>query len=146
MKAETTVDVAAPPEAVFDLLMDPRRLGEWVTAHRSVSEVPSGGLEQGSSFRQELCLARVDFEVEWTVTKLDSPRRAEWKGTGPRGTRALVVYELAAKGEGTEFHYVNEVKLPAGVAGKAAGVVASRPAQHAMKRSLKKLKKILESS
>lgn len=142
MRAETTVELAAPPERVFELLMDPNRLGDWVTAHRSVSEVPVGGLEEGSSFRQKLRLARVAFEVEWTVTKLDPARRTEWKGSGPRGARARVVYELKPSGEGTSFHYLNELELPAGAAGKAAGRLASKPAERAMNRSLAKLQKL----
>ncbi len=146
MKAETTVEIAAPPEQVFEVLMDPNRLGDWVTAHRSVSEVPPGGLEQGSSFRQKLRLARVEFEVEWTVNRLDAPSLAEWKGAGPKGTSARVVYDLEPQGEGTAFHYLNELELPAGAAGKVAGKLASKPAEHAMSRSLKKLQKIFKSS
>jgi carbon monoxide dehydrogenase subunit G len=142
MKVETTLKLGAPPEEVFDLLMDPHRLGEWVTAHRSVSGVPDGELKMGSTFKQRLRLARVEFEVEWKVVRLERPSLAEWQGRGPRGTEARVVYRLEPEGEGTDFHYLNELKLPGGPAGIAAGKLASKPAEQAMKHSLKTLKKI----
>ena len=145
MKVDTTVELAAPPDQVFALLMDPERLGEWVSAHRSVSDVPDGPLEKGSSFRQQLRLARVDFEVQWKVVRLDAPTLAEWEGKGPRGTGARVVYELEPNGDGTTFHYLNELKLPGGPAGIAAGKLASKPAEQAMKRSLKGLQRIFGS-
>ncbi len=142
MKVETTVQVAAPPEELFDLLMDPHRLGEWVSAHRSVSEVPDGALRKGSTFRQCLRLARVEFEVEWRLVRVDAPSLAEWEGTGPRGTVAHVAYRLEPNGDGTTFHYLNELKLPGGPAGLAAGKLASKPAEQAMKHSLKGLQKV----
>ena len=40
--ADTTIDIDAPVERVWALLMDPTRLGEWVTAHCEVSDVPEG--------------------------------------------------------------------------------------------------------
>jgi len=73
--ADTTIDIDAPVERVWALLMDPKRLGEWVTAHCQVSDVPEGGLTQGSSFRQTLKLAASRFDVRWTVTTLESGKQ-----------------------------------------------------------------------
>jgi carbon monoxide dehydrogenase subunit G len=144
VKVETTLEIAAPPEEVFDLLMDPRRLGEWVTAHRSVRAVPDGPLRKGSSFTQRLRLARVEFNVEWKLVRIERPTLAEWSGDGPRGTGAHVIYRLEPNGDGTTFHYLNELKLPGGPAGIAAGKLASKPAEQAMKHSLKKLQKVFD--
>ena len=33
-EVSTTIDIDAPVEAVWKLVMDPRRLEEWVTIHR----------------------------------------------------------------------------------------------------------------
>ena len=144
-KAETTVHVDAPPERVFELLMDPSRLGTWVTAHKSVSGVPAGGLEEGSSFEQTLSLARKTFKVRWTVDELDEQRLVVWTGKGPGGSEACVRYELTPNDGGTSFRYVNDFELPGGVVGKVAGSASSKPAERAMKSSLKKLKKVLEA-
>jgi uncharacterized protein YndB with AHSA1/START domain len=33
MKVERRTAIAAPAERVYDVVMDPRRLGDWVTIH-----------------------------------------------------------------------------------------------------------------
>ena len=41
MKVERTVEVAAPPERLYDVVMDPSRLKDWVTIHdHLVGEAP----------------------------------------------------------------------------------------------------------
>jgi uncharacterized protein YndB with AHSA1/START domain len=33
MRVERTTHIAAPPQAVYDIVMDPGRLKDWVTVH-----------------------------------------------------------------------------------------------------------------
>jgi uncharacterized protein YndB with AHSA1/START domain len=145
MTVETEVEIDAPPEEVFDLLVDPCRLDEWVTASRGVADVPEGKLRAGSSFRQRLRLGGARFDVRWSVTQLDRPRLAVWEGRGPAGTHAAVRYELAPNESGTRFRYHNTYDLPGGAIGAMAGRVTSGPARHAMRTSLRRLKRLLEA-
>lgn len=125
--------------------MDPRRLEEWVTTHRSLGETPDGPLKQGSSFEQELRMAGRSFGVRWTVTRLEEARLAEWEGDGPAGSEAWVRYELREQDGSTRFDYVNRFQLPGGPLGRAAGrLVAERPARREAERSLQNLKGLIE--
>ena len=36
------IEIDAPPERVYDLMLDPERLHEWVTIHRKVNRTDSG--------------------------------------------------------------------------------------------------------
>jgi len=141
---EAELDIAAPRERVFALLLDPRRLDEWVTASHGVSNVPDE-LRAGSEFRQRLRLGGASFDVTWTVVELKRPRLAIWAGGGPAGSRAGVRYELGEQESGTRFRYRNEYHLPGGRLGDFAGRVGSTPARRAMRSSLAKLKNLLES-
>ena len=141
---ETELEIAAPRERVFGLLLDPTRLDEWVTASRGVSDVPDE-LRPGSEFRQRLRLGGASFEVSWKVVELESPRLATWEGRGPAGAHSSVRYELSEDGSGTRFRYRNEYRLPGGKVGDLAGRVGSAPAKRAMRSSLAKLKRLLES-
>jgi uncharacterized protein YndB with AHSA1/START domain len=141
----TETEVAAPRERVFELLLDPHRLGEWVSAHRSVSDVPDGRLQKGSEFKQTLSLAGREFHVRWKVTELDEPSLAVWEGRGPAGSKATVRYELSENGDGTRFVYCNDYSLPGGPVGAAAGGAVSGAAKHAMRTTLRRLKELLES-
>ena len=133
MKVERALDLAAPREQVYALLMDPSRLGEWVTIHERFEEAPDE-LEQGSRMTQTLKVAGQRFTVNWTVTEDDRPARATWEGTGPARTSA----------RGTRFSYHNEYELPGGAAGRVAARAVSAAAGREVERSLERLKGLLK--
>ena len=146
MKVRKSIEIAAPPERVLELLMDVHRLGDWVKAHRSIVEEPEGELRQGSTFRQKLRVGGVSFKVRWTVSELDAPRLVEWQGDGPGGSDARVCYSLAPADGGTAFEYVNEFHLPGGKLAEAAGkaIGEDRAAEEA-ETSLRALKDLIEA-
>jgi uncharacterized protein YndB with AHSA1/START domain len=143
--AETEAEIAAPRERVFDLLLDPSRLDDWVTISRGVSDVSEGELAPGSEFRQRMRLGAAAFDVRWRLVELDPPRLAVWEGRGPAGSEAHVRYELADDDAGTRFRYRNEYRIPGGRLGAAAGRVTSGAARRAMRSSLRRLKSLVEA-
>jgi uncharacterized protein YndB with AHSA1/START domain len=141
-----SIVIDAPIDAVWNLIMDPERLGEWVTIHHSVSDVPAGELKTGSRFRQELRLKGVPLKVHWEVVSCRRPRHARWHGEPVAGASAEIAYELSEANGGTRFDYENRFDLPAGKLGKLAGrafnaVSGDREA----KRTLARLKTLLEN-
>lgn len=139
------IEIAAPPERVWDVVMDPRRLPDWVTIHRSLGPVPAT-LARGSTFEQTLNLRGAHLHVAWKVIDVDRPRRATWEGRGPAHSRASIVYELHAVDEGrTRFDYTNEFKPPGGPLGAVAGrVLVGGLSQRESQRSLERLKHLVE--
>jgi carbon monoxide dehydrogenase subunit G len=139
------IELAVPPETVWDTVMDPERFGEWVTTHDSIEEAPPGELGEGDEFTQKLRLAGKSFRVRWRVVEADAPRLAVWEGEGPAGSTAHVSYRLTPDGEGTRFEYENEFALPGGVLGKAAGgLLSAAPGGREARRTLANLKALLE--
>jgi uncharacterized protein YndB with AHSA1/START domain len=140
------IDIDAPPETVWDTLMDPTRLREWVTIHRKLGESADPPLEVGDELDQTLSLRGVNFKVHWTVREADRPRRAVWEGRGPARSRSRTVYEVHANGDGTRFEYHNEFNAPGGPLGSAASrVLMGGGPQREAKASLQRLKKLLEA-
>jgi carbon monoxide dehydrogenase subunit G len=145
MKVEGSVDVEAPPEALYELVMDPERLGDWVSIHDRLVEAPGGELDKGSRLAQCLRVAGRRFTVRWRVTQDDRPRRVVWEGRGPFRTRARVTYDFTGRdGGGTHFSYGNEYELPGGAAGRLTGRAVSRIARREVDRSLDRLKELAE--
>jgi uncharacterized protein YndB with AHSA1/START domain len=145
-RVETSIEIAAPPEEVWEVLMDPHRLADWVTIHRGVSNVSDHPLEGGSTMRQKLCLRGATFKVVWTVSEVDEPRLAVWEGNVPARAHARTQYRLEPNGNGgTHFDYLNEFRPPMGPLGRAAGsvVMGDAPRREA-DASLRKLKRLLE--
>ncbi len=144
-QVRTAIAIDAPPERVWEIVMDPRRLADWVTIHRRVEHVPAR-LQRGSTFEQTLNLRGAHLHVVWTVVDVDPPRRAVWEGQGPAHSRASIVYELRGDGENrTIFDYTNEFKPPGGPLGAVAGrVLVGGLSQREAQRSLQRLKQLAE--
>jgi uncharacterized protein YndB with AHSA1/START domain len=140
------IEIDAPPETVYDLMLDPTRLHEWVTIHRKVNRVDDGRPHEGFAMDQTLCLRHANFKVHWTLTEADRPHAATWEGRGPAGSYARTSYRLKpVDGGRTRFEYENEFKAPGGFLGKAASrvIVGGVPEREA-NRSLENLKALLE--
>ena len=138
--------IQAPVERVWDTVMNPQRLREWVTIHRELKSATDGPAHTGSTMEQVLILRGVHFTVKWQLARCDAPTDAEWAGKGPAGSRALTRYHLTAQDGGTCFEYTNEFSAPGGMLGNVAsrvlvGGVSEREAQ----ASLVRLKSLLES-
>jgi carbon monoxide dehydrogenase subunit G len=144
MKVEREIDLAASADEVYEMLMDPARLGEWVTIHERFEDAPDR-LEHGSRMTQTLKVAGQRFTVRWEVTQADRPSKVTWKGDGPMGTGARVVYDLDERDGPTHFYYLNEFELPGGAAGRIAGRAVSAAAGREVERSLERLRKMLEA-
>jgi uncharacterized membrane protein len=146
MKVEREIRINAPPKTVYDVVMDARRLEDWVTIHHNLEDAPSGPLKKGSKLTQCLKLAGSRFKVQWTVVENDPCRRVVWEGRGPVGSKARVQYEFgdSSGGDCTDFHYLNEYDLPGGPLGRIAGRGVARVTQKELEGSLQKLKSITE--
>jgi carbon monoxide dehydrogenase subunit G len=145
MKVERTIEIDAPPERVWDVLMDARRLEQWVTIHERLEHAPDGDLSEGAELSQTMKLAGRCFTVDWRVVEDARPRRVVWEGRGPVRSRARVVYEVGSNGDGgSRFSYTNEYGLPGGVLGRIGSSAVAPLSQRESERSLERLKALLE--
>jgi uncharacterized protein YndB with AHSA1/START domain len=141
----TSIEIAATPQEVWNVVMDVERTHEWVTIHRRLRRHSGGDLRVGYEMQQTLCLRGVKFDVEWELKEVDAPHRAVWAGRGPARSRALIVDELRAVNGGTRFDYRNEFRAPLGPLGAVASraLVGGVPRREA-DASLRRLKALVE--
>lgn len=142
-----SIDIDAPRSKVFETMLDPTRLDQWVTIHRKVNDADGGRPREGYGMEQTLCLRGANFKVKWTLTEFEPNVSATWEGRGPAHSYARTGYKLSDDGEGTHFEYENEFKAPGGFLGKAASrVIVGGVPQREANKSLQRLKALLESS
>jgi uncharacterized membrane protein len=141
-----SIDIDAPRERVFQTVLDPSRLNEWVTIHRRVNDVDDGRPREGYGMEQTLCLRGANFKVKWKITEYRPGKHVTWEGQGPAHSYARTAYSVSDRdGDRTHFEYENEFKAPGGFLGAAASkVVVGGVPQREANKSLRQLKALLE--
>jgi uncharacterized protein YndB with AHSA1/START domain len=142
----TDIEIDAPIEKVWETVMDPDRLKDWVTIHRAVRDVSDRPLKQGSTMEQVLHMRGISFHVHWNLVDVSEPHTAQWEGRGPAHSQAKIRYELSDKENGrTQFHYTNEFTPPGGRLGSLASrVVVGAASEREASASLSRLKALVE--
>ena len=136
--------IPASPEAVWKTVMDPDRLGDWVTIHRRLRHADDGPPRVGYEMDQQIHLRGVNLDVHWRLTSCEPGRLAVWEGRGPARSRARIEYALRAESGGTRFDYRNEFHPPLGPLGALASraLVGGIPEREAT-RTLERLSELL---
>jgi len=140
------IHIDAPVQRVWDTVMDPSRLGEWVTIHRAVRNAPDGPLQAGATMDQLMQMRGFRFQVHWTLVSVQEPNLAEWEGRGPAHSGARIRYALTDNGDGaTEFEYTNEFSPPGGRLGNfASRMIVGAASEREAHNSLTRLKALVE--
>ena len=141
-----SIDIDAPLQEVWDTIMNPARMREWVTIVDRIDHVDPGPLRPGFRMIQTLHLRGMPFKVQWTLEDLDAPRYARWEGSGPARAKAVTENRRSERDGRTHFNYRNEFRTPFGPLGAAASrvLVGGIPDKEA-NASLRRLREILES-
>jgi len=81
-KVEFDVVVDAPPEAVWEVISDPRRLPYWDRHIVRVEGVPAGGLLDGMRYTTEMRFFAFRSTIDGEVLEWDPPKRSTIRLTG----------------------------------------------------------------
>ncbi len=141
-----SIEIAAAPQAIWDTVMNPSRLGDWVTIHRKLRDHDEGTPRVGYRMDQQIHLRGVSVDVHWTLVECVSGERAVWEGRGPARSRASTEYVLHPTSSGcTRFDYRNEFHAPLGPLGALASraLVGGMPEREAT-RTLERLRLLME--
>lgn len=146
-RVEASVEIAAPLQAVWDHLADPRAHAELGTFIEWVTILSAGPVAAGTVYRERSGPGFMKSESEWTITTFDPTRRlvhtsgdrsmpatATWDfvGIGPTSTRVT---------QALEFEMLPRVR-PLGALLEA--VFARRLTERETTRTLHDLKRKLE--
>ena len=144
-RVTTSIEIDAPPSKVWETVMDPKCLEQWVTIHRRLLHADDGPPRVGFRMDQAIHLRGVTVEVHWELVDCVAPSRAVWEGHGPARSRARTEYLLSEHGNGTTFDYENEFRAPLGPVGAlvSRALVGGMPLREA-NRTLQALKEKVE--
>jgi uncharacterized protein YndB with AHSA1/START domain len=141
-----SIEIAAPPALVWQTVMDPAKLGDWVTIHRKLRHSDDGTPRKGFHMDQQIHLRGVSVDVHWTLVECTPGEHAVWEGRGPARARARTEYVLRPASNGcTRFDYRNEFRAPLGPLGAIASraLIGGMPEREAT-RTLERLRALME--
>ncbi len=141
-----SIVIPAPAQRVWDVVMDPRRLGDWVTIHRGLEQADTGEPRTGFQMHQRIALRGVEFRVHWELVRCSPSRCAVWEGHGPARSSAHIEYVLAERDDATEFDYRNDFHAPLGPLGAAASrALVAGVSEREAHRSLQRLRRLFDA-
>jgi uncharacterized protein YndB with AHSA1/START domain len=140
-----SIQIGAPPMEVWDTVMNPDSLGQWVTIHRRLLHADEMPPRVGFRMDQQIHMRGVSMEVHWELVECRPGALAVWEGRGPARSRAHSEYVLRERDGGTRFDYRNEFRAPLGPVGAivSRALVGGMPEREA-KRTLDRLRAYVE--
>jgi uncharacterized protein YndB with AHSA1/START domain len=110
LRIEQSIEIARPPQAVFDFLTDPERLPEWQTSTVEVRRERSGPLEVGERFTEVHAAMGRRLESTVEVAESTPPSAFALKildGAMPLDGR----WTFEPTADGTRVHFVGEANV-----------------------------------
>ena len=95
-----SIQIPASPADVWKTVMDPDRLGDWVTIHRALIRADSGPPRVGYRMDQQVHLRGVSLDIHWKLVDCRACELAVWEGRGPARSRARTEYILSETEDG----------------------------------------------
>ena len=123
MEYQTSVLIAAPPERVWEVLVDIERWPEWTPSMTRVERLDDGELRVGS--RARVKQPRLP-PSSWTVTQLDPGRSFTWRSRSG-GVTSEGTHGVETSGEGSRATLIfRQTGLLAGLIGRVGGRIIRR--------------------
>jgi carbon monoxide dehydrogenase subunit G len=135
---EASVELSAPPEAVFPLIVDPAERLRWIDGLVEAEEAGPG------AFREAVEQHGIRVETRVRTVRSEPPRLVEAHVEG-RGIEATVRNVLEATDDGGTRLTVTVDTRYRGLAARLVAPVIGRRAQASLERSLATLKQLVES-
>jgi uncharacterized protein YndB with AHSA1/START domain len=141
-KNEVSIDIAAPPEKVFDYLADFARHAEWSTSVSALEQITPGPVGVGTEFKSNETLPQ-EFVSFAKITALDAPTRVAWESTDHQVFRTVWELEMTPSAGGT--HLVQRVTFyPISAFGNEFLLIRQLQVEPENIKSLNRIQAILE--
>lgn len=99
---QVSIDIAAPPQKVYEYLADFARHGEWSMSVTKLEQVTPGQVGVGTEFKSSETLP-LAFESFAKITALDAPTRIAWESTDHQVFRTVWEFQIIPNAVGTRL-------------------------------------------
>jgi uncharacterized protein YndB with AHSA1/START domain len=146
MKAQGSIEIAAPPERIWPYLVEPGQVMLWSSTYKKYEY--AGEQQEGVGTKYYLeeqaggPLMKINFEVkEWEVNKKLTLKMKS--GIGVKDYEQI--YSLEKTTQGSRLDFIELVEMPMGFLGKLIGRLAEPMSVKTITRIQLKLKELVEA-
>jgi uncharacterized protein YndB with AHSA1/START domain len=146
VKVQKSIEIAAPPEKVWPFLVEPNKILEWCITFKKFEYTGEQRSGPGMTFYVEEKSGGPLMKINFTANEWDEPRKLAFSmtsGTFVKGYEQT--WMVDATPSGSEFTFMEQVKLPYGVIGKLMEFFAGRGSEATVNKMLARLKSISEA-
>lgn len=145
-KIDTSIEVSASREQVFEALTDLDLLPVWSTITVETHGTPRKPIDEGDTFVQTLRVLGRNLESNWEVTQLERPRRVAYSSEVPGGGLLRMVQTVEEADGGSRVDVELDYELPGGLVGELFdSAYAERRNERELEHSLHNLKELIEA-
>ncbi len=121
MKLQRSVDILAPPEAVWPLLTDPERILKWFDLLRRFEYTGDRRGGVGTTFYYEEKSSGQLMKLNYVVTDWSQNQKLAFKVTSGSLKKDDQVWSIDAIPSGSRFTMFEDLEMPFGIVGKIVG-------------------------
>jgi uncharacterized protein YndB with AHSA1/START domain len=145
-RIEVSVDIGAPPEAVWDFVSNLRRIPEWIEDTLAMLTVEPEPAQQGTVYRERSRIVGPLSQVTtWKISEFDPPRFQKHDGQVPMMAATSVSFGLEPSAGTTRFSLVFEYTPGNPVSSLGDRLFLKKSLQSGFQRSLENLKRLVEA-
>ena len=148
MRIDTGINIDAPAEAVWDLLMQPARYPEFATPSDEITDLGDGVVQEGYVYKERGGIPPFKSEMTWTVASVHPNERLVTTGNDGKVTiRAEWILDDRADGSHLA-HYIelDPIWYLAPVMGVMWPLMMRSRAQEALDGTMANIKRIVEAA
>ena len=139
---ETSIDVRAPAQAVWEVMVDWNAQGDWMLGTR----VSSTGEGLGATLKAFTGLSRIGFLDVMTITRWEPPTRCDVVHVGRlvRGTGSFQVTPTSQTS--ARMTWIEDLEVPGGAVGRVALKMGEPVFMKGLEVSLRRFARLVESA
>ena len=100
-KINSTVEIAAPQEKVWEIISDPATYEKWLTIHTKwKNDETPGPFTEGATAAEVVTMLGMPNTITWTVQEVTPPSKLRISGIGMAGVQTTFELGVEADGNG----------------------------------------------
>ncbi len=146
MKAQKSIEIAAPPSKIWPFFVEPEKILQWCITFKKFEYVsPKPGSEDAQVYIEEKAGGPL-MKLYFKITDCVENKKIGLRMVSGTGVKSYVQsWSLEAIPTGSRFTFMEEVGLPYGVIGKLLGKLLAGESAATVDKMLARLKHLAEA-